>query len=185
MEVNSTPYSELLFERPRHTKDAGMPFESLLLNYVILQACRLRMLTISPTFRPPYVATNIKDPNVSMEPILTTTERCHRDELIMAHMYGLEMLRHRISGHPSTLEDLQEVEVRYPLNAYTKVVLGFRPRFIEPIDDDVSIDPGEAHAEPDLEDDEIENEPQSMLAVSPSCQHSRIEHHDSDFTGFV
>lgn len=39
---------------------------------------------------------------VAMHPILTTAQRSHWDEMIMARMFGLEMLRHTTSHRPST-----------------------------------------------------------------------------------
>lgn len=68
--------------------------------------CQLKRLTITPIFRPPNVSTNSKGPDISVGLVLTTTERCHHDELIMAHIYGLEMLRYQIGDRLSTLEEL-------------------------------------------------------------------------------
>lgn len=43
---------------------------------------------------PPYVVTNIKVPEVSTRSVITTIERNFHDELIMAPIFGLEMLRY-------------------------------------------------------------------------------------------
>lgn len=60
-------------------------------------------------------------------PMLTNAEMAYRDKLIMGQMYGLEMLCHRISGRPSTQQELDEVEACYILNAYANMVLGIDP----------------------------------------------------------
>lgn len=64
-----------------------------------------------------------------MGSVLTTVDRAHRDKLNMARIYGLETLRHKKDGRPSTCQDLDEVEVRYQLNIYDNVVLGMDPQF--------------------------------------------------------
>lgn len=47
--------------------------------------------------------TNTKGPNTELDPILTTMERHRLDDLIMAKMYGLEMLRHQ-NGCQATVD---------------------------------------------------------------------------------
>lgn len=54
------------------------------------------------------------------------------------------MLRHRISRYPSTLEKLQKVATRYPINAHPNAVLGIGPQFIKPVEDDIPVDPDDA-----------------------------------------
>lgn len=49
---------------------------------------------MAPLFPTPVDITRTKRPEYEFGPTLTTTERHRRDELIMARMYGLEMLRH-------------------------------------------------------------------------------------------
>lgn len=71
-----------------------------LLNYVILQVCQKKRSITTLFFRGPYVATHIKGPDMSLGSVLTTVERAYRDELIMACMYGLEMLRHQMAITP-------------------------------------------------------------------------------------
>ncbi|KAG5599415.1 hypothetical protein H5410_030785 [Solanum commersonii] len=58
------------------------------------------------------------------------------DDLIMAQMYGLEMLHHQNGYRASTDEQLGQVERWYPLNSYVKSLLGIGPEFHEPVDDD-------------------------------------------------
>lgn len=59
----------------------------------------------------PYCVTNIKGLDVSLGPILTTQEKTHRDEIIMACLYRLEILRHKTGGRPFTEAELHHVEV--------------------------------------------------------------------------
>uniref|UniRef100_M1DNK7 Putative plant transposon protein domain-containing protein n=1 Tax=Solanum tuberosum TaxID=4113 RepID=M1DNK7_SOLTU len=61
--------------------DAGVPEEHL--DYM------------APLFPTPVDITRTKGPDTEFGPTLTTAERHRRDELIMARMYGLEMLRHQ------------------------------------------------------------------------------------------
>uniref|UniRef100_M1DMR7 Uncharacterized protein n=1 Tax=Solanum tuberosum TaxID=4113 RepID=M1DMR7_SOLTU len=84
--------------------------------------------------------TKTKGSDNEFGPPLTTTERHRRDELIMARMYGLEMLRHQNGCRASTVEQLGKVERRYPLNMHAKALLGISPEFHEHADDDISID---------------------------------------------
>lgn len=102
-----------------------------------------------------------------MGPVLTTPERAHRDELIMARMYGLEILRYQTGGHPSTPEKLQDVKVRYPLNTDAKEALGIGLRFVEPMEDDVPTDPREAHNESDSVDEDIADDPLVYIRGEP------------------
>ncbi|KAG5631479.1 hypothetical protein H5410_003196 [Solanum commersonii] len=84
--------------------------------------------------------TKTKGPNNEFSPPLTTLERHHRDELIMAHMYGLEMLCHQNKCLESTEEQLEQVERRYPLNVHANALLGISSEFHELVDDDVPTD---------------------------------------------
>ncbi|KAG5570504.1 hypothetical protein H5410_060270 [Solanum commersonii] len=89
-------------------------------------------------------------------PTLTTVERHHNDELIMARMYCLEMLRHQNGCQASTDMQLGEVERRYPLNDHAKALLGIGPEFREPIDIDISIDEENVRTSSDVESDSDE-----------------------------
>ncbi|KAG5610976.1 hypothetical protein H5410_022257 [Solanum commersonii] len=65
----------------RLCRDAGVPEEHL--DYM------------TPLFSTPVDITRTKGPDTEFGPTLATVERHRRDELIMARMYGLEMLRHQ------------------------------------------------------------------------------------------
>ncbi|KAH0729728.1 hypothetical protein KY290_000857 [Solanum tuberosum] len=81
--------------------------------------------------------TYTKGPDTDFNPTLTTAERHMRDELIMARMYGLEMLRHKTGGRPSTDLEIGEVNRRYFLNNHAKALLGIGPEFREPTENDI------------------------------------------------
>jgi hypothetical protein len=100
-----------------------------------------------------YDVTNIKAPDYTHGPVLTTQERAKRDDMITARMFGLEMLRHRTGGRPSTDEELREVERRYPLNEHAMAVLGLGPDFYEPTYDDVPTDEDKRRTGSDVESD--------------------------------
>lgn len=116
---------------------------------------------------PHHNVTNIKGLVVFEGPVVTTTERAHRDELIMGWMYGLEMLRHRTGGKPFTQEKIDKVKSLYPLNAYVDVVLEIDPQFFEPVENDVPIDPKNAREASNIDDNEIElDEPPVSVGVN-------------------
>uniref|UniRef100_M1DBL6 Putative plant transposon protein domain-containing protein n=1 Tax=Solanum tuberosum TaxID=4113 RepID=M1DBL6_SOLTU len=94
---------------------------------------------MAPLFAAPMDITRTKGPDTKFGPTLTTAEHHMRDELIMARMYGLEMLRHQNGCLASTDIQLGDVERRYPLNAHAKTLLGIGPEFRDPIDDDIPI----------------------------------------------
>nr|XP_009781816.1 PREDICTED: uncharacterized protein K02A2.6-like [Nicotiana sylvestris] len=48
--------------------------------------------------------------------ILTTTEHQARDEIILAHLYGVMDLQLRIGGRPATSEERTQLTERFPLN---------------------------------------------------------------------
>ncbi|KAG5599840.1 hypothetical protein H5410_031210 [Solanum commersonii] len=87
--------------------------------------------------RAPVNIMRTKGPDTEFRPTLITTERHRRDELIMARIYGLEMLRHQNGCWASTDAQLGDIERRYPLNAHAKALLGIGPKFLEPDDDDI------------------------------------------------
>lgn len=74
----------------------------------IIELCRHAGVTEEPLdyflqiVVPYYNLTDIKGPVVFGGPMFTTTERAHKDELIMGRMFWLEMSRHRIGSRPST-----------------------------------------------------------------------------------
>uniref|UniRef100_M1DFT2 Uncharacterized protein n=1 Tax=Solanum tuberosum TaxID=4113 RepID=M1DFT2_SOLTU len=94
---------------------------------------------MAPLFPAPTDVTKTKGSNHEFVPPLTTLEHHQRDEMIMAHVYGLEVLRKRIECLAYTVEKLSDVADMYPLNAHAKTVLGIEPSFFEPVDDDVHI----------------------------------------------
>uniref|UniRef100_M1DVM1 Uncharacterized protein n=1 Tax=Solanum tuberosum TaxID=4113 RepID=M1DVM1_SOLTU len=94
----------------------------------------------APLFPTPMDITRTKGPDTEFGPTLTTAKRHRRDELTMARMYRLEMLRHQNGFLAFTDMQLGDVERRYPLNAHTKALLGIGPEFCEPIDDDIPTD---------------------------------------------
>jgi len=81
--------------------------------------------------------TKTKGPDNEFGPPLTTTEYHHCDEMIMAHMYGLEMMRHMNGCRASPIEQLREVDNQYPLNAHVRAILGIGLNFLKLVDDDV------------------------------------------------
>ncbi|KAG5605372.1 hypothetical protein H5410_026864 [Solanum commersonii] len=95
---------------------------------------------MAPLFPAPMDITRTKGPDTKFGPTLTTAEPHKRDELIMANMYGLEMLHHQNGCLASTDMQLSDVERHYPLNAHAKALLGIGPAFREPIDDCIPID---------------------------------------------
>ncbi|KAG5591112.1 hypothetical protein H5410_041626 [Solanum commersonii] len=87
---------------------------------------------MAPLFLALVDMTKTKGLNNEFRPQLTTAE-CHRcDVLIMAHIYGLEMLRYMNGIRVSTAKQLREVSHRYPLNAHAKAVLGIKPTLLSP-----------------------------------------------------
>ncbi|KAG5615180.1 hypothetical protein H5410_015004 [Solanum commersonii] len=118
---------------------AGVPYESL--DYM------------APLFPVLVDITKTKGFDNEFGPPLTTTERHHRDELIMARMYGLELLRHQNGCRASIEEQLGKLERRYPLNAHAKTLLGISPELSEHVDDDISIDEDRLHTCFDVEFD--------------------------------
>ncbi|KAG5580182.1 hypothetical protein H5410_050809 [Solanum commersonii] len=82
---------------------------------------------MAPLYPAPVDITRIKWPDTDFGPTLTTMERHRRDELIMAKMYGLEMLQHKTGGQPSTDLEIGEVHGCYLLNDHAKALLGIGP----------------------------------------------------------
>lgn len=76
------------------------------------------------------------------------------------------MLRHWVIGHPSTDQEIKQVELQYPLNDHTKVVLGIGPVFFELVDDDIPTD--SEHDEPSLH-------VYGALTLPPSDMMDRVE----------
>ncbi|KAH0722863.1 hypothetical protein KY290_005520 [Solanum tuberosum] len=85
-----------------------------------------------------------------------SAERHRRDALLMARMYGVEMLRHQNGCLVSTDMQLGDVEMRYPLNAHAKALLGIGPAFRESVDDDISTDEERLRTSSDVESDSDE-----------------------------
>ncbi|KAG5577241.1 hypothetical protein H5410_057375 [Solanum commersonii] len=111
---------------------------------------------MAPLYLAPVDITQTKGPDTEFGLILTTSERHHRDELIMARMYGLEMLRHQNGCWASTDVQLGEVKKCYPLNDHAKALVGIGPEFREPIDNDISTDGEHVRTSSDVESDSEE-----------------------------
>ncbi|KAH0695893.1 hypothetical protein KY289_013375 [Solanum tuberosum] len=120
---------------------------------------------IAPLFTTPLDVTKTKGPKNAHGATLTTTERNKRDDLIMAHMYGLEMLRHKNGCQAFAEEQLSDIEQRYPLNEHAKVVLGLGPEILEPIWDDVPTDKDKMRTMSDIESN-FEKEEAELLALA-------------------
>ncbi|KAG5592144.1 hypothetical protein H5410_042658 [Solanum commersonii] len=87
-----------------------------------------------------------------------------RDEMIMARMFGLEMLRHRNGCRASTQEQLNEIATKYPLNEQTEALLGLGRAFIKPVWDDVPTNEDKRQTMSDSESDS-EAEEDDLLAL--------------------
>ena len=86
--------------------------------------------------------TRIKGPETDLGHTFTTTKHHRRNELVMARMYGLEMLRHNTSGQPSNVVEVHEINILYPLNAHVGALFGSGPEFRETTEDDIPTDKG-------------------------------------------
>uniref|UniRef100_M1D859 Putative plant transposon protein domain-containing protein n=1 Tax=Solanum tuberosum TaxID=4113 RepID=M1D859_SOLTU len=111
---------------------------------------------MAPLFPAPVDITRTKGPDTEFGPTFTTAERYRRDELIIARMYGLEMLRHQNGCLASTDMQLGDVERFYPLNAHAKALLGIGPEFREPVDNDIPTDEERLRTNSDIEFDSDE-----------------------------
>ncbi|KAG5620418.1 hypothetical protein H5410_005636 [Solanum commersonii] len=125
----------------------------------IMSCCRCfeRELGLYGTFIPALV-TRTKGLDTKFGPTLTIAECHRRDDLIMARMYGLEMLRYQNDCWASTNVQLGDAERRYSLNAHAKALLGIGPRFHEPIDDDILTDEERLRTSSDVESKSDEEE---------------------------
>lgn len=86
-----------------------------------------------------------KREDTDLGPILITIEGHRRDDLIMAKMYVLKMLRHTTGGRPSTDWEIWEVHMRYPLSHHDNALLGIGREFWEPINIDIPTDEKNLH----------------------------------------
>ncbi|KAG5581295.1 hypothetical protein H5410_051922 [Solanum commersonii] len=111
---------------------------------------------IAPLYPAPVDITQNKGSDTEFGPTLTTAEHHRRDELIMARMYGLEMLRHQNGYHDSTDMQLGEVERRYPLNDHARALLGIGPEFWEPIENDIPTNEENMRTSSDVDSDSKE-----------------------------
>ncbi|KAG5610826.1 hypothetical protein H5410_022107 [Solanum commersonii] len=127
-------------ERLGFIRGTGMLLVALLPECVVLQVFRKSVDYMAPLFPALVDITRTKGIDTEFRPIPTTNDRHRRDELIMARMYGLEMLRHQNGCLVSTYMQLGDVERRYMLNAHDKALLGIGFVFREPVDDDISTD---------------------------------------------
>ncbi|KAH0729637.1 hypothetical protein KY290_000765 [Solanum tuberosum] len=111
---------------------------------------------VAPLYPTPVDITQTNELDTEFGPTLTTAERHRRDELIMARMYNLEMLRHQNGCHASTDMQLGEVERRYPLNDHARALLGIGLAFREPVDNDIPTDEEHARTGSDVDSDSEE-----------------------------
>ncbi|KAG5577264.1 hypothetical protein H5410_057398 [Solanum commersonii] len=114
---------------------------------------------MAPLFPEPVDITRTRRPDTEFGPTLTTAERYRRDVLIMARMYGLEMLRHQNGCMASTDIQLGDVQRRYPLNAHAKALLGIGPKFRESVNNDILTNEERLHTSSDVEsnsDEEVD-----------------------------
>lgn len=111
---------------------------------------------MAPLFPAPIDITKTKGPDNEFSPTLTAAERYRRDKLIMARMYGLEMLRYQNGCRASTGVQLGDVERRYPLNTHAKAWLGIGPAFHESLDDDIPTDEDRLHTSSNVDSDSDE-----------------------------
>ncbi|KAH0781553.1 hypothetical protein KY290_001151 [Solanum tuberosum] len=111
---------------------------------------------MAPLFQASVDITRTKGPDTEFGPNLTIVERHRRDELIMARMYDLEMLRHQNGYLSSTDMQLGDVERRYTMNDHAKALLGIAPTFREPVNNDILTDEEHLRTSSDVEFDSDE-----------------------------
>ncbi|KAG5611121.1 hypothetical protein H5410_022402 [Solanum commersonii] len=98
--INIRAVLKLVMRKARTSRRAGVPDESV--DYM------------APLFTAPLDVTKTKGPENMHGSTLTTAERNRKDDLITAHMFGLEMLCHRNGCRASTQEQLDEIGMKYP-----------------------------------------------------------------------
>ncbi|KAG5631731.1 hypothetical protein H5410_003448 [Solanum commersonii] len=114
---------------------------------------------MSPLFPTPVISLEPRGSTLSLGQLSPLLERHRRNELIMARMYGLEMLCHQNGCLASTDMQLGEVESCYPLNDHDMALLGIGPEFREPVDNDIPIDEERLRTSLDMEsnsDEEVD-----------------------------
>lgn len=78
--------------------------------------------------------------DVAYRPVHTFPKHYSWDDRITAHMYGLQMLQFIVGGRPTVRYKIHVVELDYLLGHHARSLLWIGAYFIEPVDDDVSID---------------------------------------------
>lgn len=106
MEINFGAIFRSTMQKAKVHKGHRYAFGGLITKLYCLTSVPTEEVDYCSHIEAPHVVTNIKDPKVSTSSVLTITERTHRDELSMAHIYGLKMLRHRIRGRPSIPDEI-------------------------------------------------------------------------------
>ncbi|KAG5605047.1 hypothetical protein H5410_026539 [Solanum commersonii] len=108
---------------------------------------------MEPLFTMPLDVTKTKGPKNMHGPTLTTAEQNSRDDMIMARLFGLEMLRPRNGCRASSQVQLDKNAMKYPLNEHAEALLGLGPAFLEPVWDDVLTDEDKWQTMSDSESD--------------------------------
>ncbi|MCD9641464.1 hypothetical protein HAX54_027659 [Datura stramonium] len=90
-----------------------------------------------PAYHPRGVdVTKTKEPDGINGPVLTVNERNVQIDNMLSHLYGMQMLQLRMNG--VTEEQLQQLNIDYPLSEHSRALCRVGPGYEEPLDDDVA-----------------------------------------------
>ncbi|MCD7455115.1 hypothetical protein HAX54_027019 [Datura stramonium] len=100
--------------------------------------------------------TKTKDPEGIHGPLISISEHHTRFDNMLIHLYNMQMLQLGMNGVKE--EQLQQLNMDYPLSEHSRALCRFRPGFDEPLDDDDATDKEQARVDSDLESNDDEDD---------------------------
>ncbi|KAG5594768.1 hypothetical protein H5410_036000 [Solanum commersonii] len=124
--------------------------------------------------RAPYLICNMIDVtwtkalDTSHRPVLSAQERHARDDIVMAHMFGMVELQLRIRGCPIMDNEMETLAERYPLTESATYICRIGPTFQEPLDNE------EANVDEEMdgeeEDDDVDEDANALMRRAPRAK---------------
>ncbi|MCE0480891.1 hypothetical protein HAX54_038119 [Datura stramonium] len=112
--------------------------------------------------------TKTKESEGINSPVLTVNECNARIDNMLSHLYGMQMLQLRLNG--VTEEQVQQLNIDYPLSKHSRAFCRVCPGYEEPLDEDVAIKDEMTRVDSNIESSDYDEEDSEMgeAALSPT-----------------
>ncbi|MCD7449318.1 hypothetical protein HAX54_051258 [Datura stramonium] len=168
MPINVGVLIKNLLKRARVNKGQNFGFGDLLTRFLRGHDIEEEEVDCKPYYDPRRIyMTKTKEPKGINGLVLSFNECNVRIDNMLSHLYGMQMLQLRMNGMIE--EQLQQLNMDYPLSEHSRALCRAGPGYEEPLDDDVAKEDEMTRIDSDIEssDDNEEDSEMERASLAP------------------